>query len=143
RAVVDLQLFGPSLLRGRKKTRILEEYTRGLAIEDLPVPFRAVAADLVSAREVVMKSGPLARAMDAATAVPTIFPPIAIGPQRLVDGWMIDPVPADLARIEGASRVIAVNPSAADRSAPVILGRRRARGLAGHVRKFFDLGARL
>ena len=144
RLVIDLRLLGPSLLRGRKKTAMLSSYTLGRNLEDLPIPFHAVTADLRSAREAVLSKGPLDQVIDAATAVPTVFPPIAIGAQRLVDGWMLNPLPADVALAEGAFRIVAINPSAAEYGAGdrFELGGRE-RGIVANLVRRFDLGARL
>jgi len=144
RLVVDLRLFGPSLLRGRKKTSMLAAYALGRNLEDLPIPFHAVTADLRSARETVLSRGPLAQAIDAATAVPTVFPPIAIGAQRLVDGWMVNPLPADVALAEGAFRIVAINPSAAEYGAGARIEHgARSRSIVARLARSFDLGARL
>lgn len=80
--------------------------------DDLPTPFRAVAADLRTSEVVVVDSGPLARAMRATMAIPGVFTPVATGDRLLVDGGTLDNVPADVVRAAGASVVIAVNVAA-------------------------------
>jgi NTE family protein len=91
----------------------------------------------------VLSTGPLSRAIDAATAVPTIFPPVAVGAKRLVDGWMVNPLPADVAIAEGATRIIAIDPSAAERGAGIGANGRRPRGILARIAKTFDVGARV
>ncbi len=77
--------------------------------DELPTPFRAVAVDLLSATSVVMDRGPLATAMRATMSLPLIFPPVERDGRMLVDGGMMNNVPADVVRAMGARRVIAVN----------------------------------
>ena len=89
--------------------RIAAAYYDLAHFDDLPTPFRAVAVDLVSAREVVLDQGSLAEAMRATMSLPLIFPPVEIGGRVLVDGGAMNNVPADVVRALGADRVVAVN----------------------------------
>jgi NTE family protein len=79
------------------------------SFDELPTPFRAVAVDLLSATPVIMDRGSLATAMRATMSLPLIFPPVERDGRLLVDGGMMDNVPADVVRAMGARRVIAVN----------------------------------
>jgi NTE family protein len=116
RLLLDFGVPSGSLLRGRKKRTLLQrEMGRG-DITELPVPFWTVAADLVTGSEAVLSSGPLWQALDATTAIPTIFPPVAVGERILIDGWVINPFPADVLRREGADVVIGIEPCAANGS---------------------------
>jgi NTE family protein len=118
RRVLDLGLRSGSVFKGEKKRRLLEAETAGIDIETLPVPFATITADLTHAREHVIDRGPLAVALDATSAIPTLFPPVAVGDLRLVDGWITNPLPVDVARRLGADRVIAVDPCV-DAEAPL------------------------
>jgi NTE family protein len=77
--------------------------------DELPTPFRAVAVDLLSATPVVMDRGSLATAMRATMSLPLVFPPVERDGRMLVDGGMMNNVPADVVRAMGARQVIAVN----------------------------------
>ena len=77
--------------------------------DDLPTPFRAVAVDLVTASQVILDHGSLARAMRATMSLPLIFPPVEMDGRVLVDGGAMNNVPADVVRAMGADRVVAVN----------------------------------
>jgi NTE family protein len=77
-------------------------------IEDLRVPLAIVAADILTRREVVFRRGLLWPATLASIAIPGVLPAQAIGPYRLVDGSILNPVPADVAAEMGADVVIAV-----------------------------------
>jgi NTE family protein len=72
----------------------------------LPIPYRAVATDLETGREVVLKSGNLARAIRASMAVPGAFDPVEIDDKLLVDGGLANNVPVSVARAMGADVVI-------------------------------------
>ena len=75
----------------------------------LPIPFRAVAADIVTGQSVILGAGDLVDAVRASMSVPGAFQPIRIGDHLLVDGGVVDNVPIDVARAMGAERLIAVD----------------------------------
>jgi len=75
----------------------------------LPLPFRAVAADIGNGEMVVLRRGELARAMRASMAVPGVFSPVELDGRLLVDGGVVDNLPVDQARAMGADIVIAVD----------------------------------
>ncbi|MEZ0472481.1 patatin-like phospholipase family protein [Luteimonas salinilitoris] len=74
--------------------------------DDLPIPFRAVATDIVTGDKVVFERGDLAMAIRASMSVPAVFAPVRIDGQLLVDGGIVDNVPIDEARKLGAERLI-------------------------------------
>ncbi len=76
--------------------------------DDLPIPFRAVATDMVSGDMVVLGSGDLSVAMRASMAVPGAFSPVVMGDQVLSDGGMVRNLPVDIVRELCADVVIAV-----------------------------------
>lgn len=77
-------------------------------IEDLELPLAVVAADLLHARELILDRGLLWKAVLASTSLPGIYPPVWIGEYCLVDGGVLNPVPATLTRALGADTVLAV-----------------------------------
>ncbi len=72
----------------------------------MPIPFRAVAADLQTGDPVVLRHGDLAEAVRASFAIPLVFQPIVIDGHVLVDGGVAENAPVGVARQEGATRVI-------------------------------------
>jgi NTE family protein len=84
-------------------------------IEDLAKRFAAVAVDLATGEEVVIRSGEVSEAIRASCAIPGVFPPRQSDGRWLADGALADPVPVDVARDLGASFVIAINSLFADR----------------------------
>jgi NTE family protein len=77
--------------------------------DKLPIPYRAVATDLVNGKAVVFKSGELANVMRASMAVPGAVAPAEFDGMMLVDGMLTSNLPVDAARAMGADVVIAVN----------------------------------
>jgi predicted acylesterase/phospholipase RssA len=74
--------------------------------DSLPIPFRAVAADLGDRSVVVLRSGDLAQAVRASFAIPLVFAPEPIGGRILGDGGLVANIPIAVARSAGAERVI-------------------------------------
>jgi len=78
--------------------------------EDLPIPFAAVACDLETGKEVLLKdTGDLAAAIRASCAIPGVFVPVEIEGRRLIDGGVVSNVPTKAVKKLGAEIVIAVD----------------------------------
>lgn len=78
-------------------------------IEDLDLPFAAVATDLMRGREVWLQRGPLWEAVRASMAVPGVLTPVAYRDSWLVDGGLVNPVPVSVCRALGADITIGVD----------------------------------
>ncbi|CAM3974099.1 patatin-like phospholipase family protein [Flavobacterium antarcticum] len=74
--------------------------------DKLPIPFRAVATDIVNGRVVVLKSGSLAIAMRASMSLPGVFSPVPFKETLLVDGAILNNFPVDVAKDMGADFII-------------------------------------
>lgn len=77
--------------------------------DDLRIPFRAVATDLVSGKSVVLDRGDLTQALRASVSVPLLFSPVPRDSARLLDGGLVSNIPVDAARKWGADIVVAVD----------------------------------
>jgi len=77
-------------------------------IENLNIPFAAVATDLLTGEEVILQSGSLVKAIRASISLPFLFSPVKINGQLLVDGAVTNPLPINVAREMGGKFVIAV-----------------------------------
>jgi len=98
-----------SLVAGRKVTRLLrQEFGEG-AIEDLPLPFYAVSANLTTGRGSVHRSGDLWRWLRASVAIPGVLPPVFHQGEVHVDGGAINNMPVDVMRASHAGVVIGVD----------------------------------
>lgn len=102
------------LINTSKLARLVDRLTGGRSIEELPIPFRAVAVDITRGQEVVLDHGPVSRAVQASSAIPGIFEPVRWEGLLLVDGGLLANVPTHVARAMGANVVAAVD-LAADR----------------------------
>ncbi|MDX2480789.1 MAG: patatin-like phospholipase family protein, partial [Desulfuromusa sp.] len=78
-------------------------------IEDTRIPFATVALDLISGKEMVLKSGSMLEAIAATCALPGILPPVEYNGMKLVDGGWVNAIPVGPAKELGADIVIAVD----------------------------------
>lgn len=96
--LVDRTLPLLALARSRGVTIAVQEILGATRIEDLPVPFFCVAADLSRAVPHLFDRGPLWRAVRGSSAIPGVFAPILVGGSVIVDGGVMNNFPVDLAR---------------------------------------------
>ena len=108
-ALVDPVLPRTGLIDGRRVEDLVRAHVREPRIEDLPIPFAAVATDLTTATEVVIDRGDIAEAVRASVSVPGLFTPVRSDARTLVDGGLLNPVPVSVTRAMGADWVIAVD----------------------------------
>ena len=105
--------FDPSsssgLLKGDKMTKFLDNLLGKINIENLGMPFRAIATDIMTGEPIIIDKGNLALAIRASSSVPIVFKPVKVNDRFLVDGGLSISVPVDVARYMGADVVIAVN----------------------------------
>ncbi len=87
-------------------------FTQGKSFSELKTCFAVVTVDIDSGEEVVLREGPVARAVAAGIAIPGIHYPVEHRGRFLIDGGLINRVPADVAFSLGADVVLAVNVSA-------------------------------
>lgn len=109
RLLVDPVVGGGGLFRGERLVEAMREVVGDPPIESLPVPFVAVAVDLMRQREVWLRSGPLWTAIRASFAIPGLFTPAVVHGRELVDGGLLAPLPIAATRLSDAHRLIAVD----------------------------------
>jgi NTE family protein len=97
------------IIDGDKIADFLREYVHSDCIEELPLPFKAVATELDSGKEVVLETGDVIDAVRASISVPGMFTPVRLNERVLVDGGLVNPVPVSVVRAMGADIVIAVD----------------------------------
>lgn len=108
------EVYAPrGFVQGQNMLRILRETTGNLdafqSFDQLAIPYRSVATDIVELEEVVIDQGQLVDAMMASMSVPGALPPYELDGRMLVDGGVINNMPVDVARNMGADVVIAVD----------------------------------
>lgn len=97
------------IVNSDKLEKTLNESLRKTSFEELPTPFRAVAVDIASGEEVVLRSGSVARAVRASCSIPGIFEPTELEGRLLVDGGLVNDVPTDVVKDMGADFVMGVD----------------------------------
>jgi NTE family protein len=101
--------FGSGVLKGDRLMEFFRTNVPDRPIEDLAVPFAAVATSLQTGAEVWLRSGSTFDAVRSSIALPGVFAPARWQGTLLVDGGLVNPIPVSLARAMGADVVIAVD----------------------------------
>jgi NTE family protein len=91
--LLDPSLSAPGAIRAEKIFAIVRELIGSTLIEDLPLPYTAVATDLLARKEVWFQRGALEVAIRASVAIPTIITPVMLNGRLLADGGLVNPVP--------------------------------------------------
>lgn len=97
-----------SLVSEKDVKEVFEGLYGDKTFNDVKIPFAAVAVDLYTGKEVIIRSGYIKDAVRASSAIPGMFPPVEIGPYLLVDGGVLGTVPVFATKILGADFIIAV-----------------------------------
>lgn len=106
---MDVTLPRAGLIEGDRLTNYLRDRMTDLSIEELPIPFAAVATELNTGREVWLDRGSLMNAIRASVSMPGVLTPYRHEGRWMVDGGLVNPIPVNLCRHLGAELVIAVN----------------------------------
>ena len=101
-------LFRPGMLDEENFQEMIDFFIPDIQVQDTPIPFRAVAVDLVGGKPVVFSNGSLREAVMASCAVPGAVSPHPSNGMLLADGGILYMVPTSIAREEGADVVVAV-----------------------------------
>jgi NTE family protein len=114
--VVDLTLSTSGFIKGEYLQNFINSSVGNRPIQNLKIPFGAVATNKDTGATAVFRSGNTGQAVRASASVPNIFQPVKIGSSYYVDGGLTQPVPVSAARAMGATFVIAVDISAKPKS---------------------------
>lgn len=107
--LMDFSVGKAGAIRAERILTVVDDMLGGIAIEDLPIPFTAVATDLLENREVLFQSGPATLALRASVAIPGVITPVMIDGKLLADGGMVNPVPISPLASANAKQIIAVD----------------------------------
>ena len=107
--LMDLAISGSYLVKGEKVISALKEIVPDINIEDLEIPFKAVATDLYTGQEVVFEKGKLFEAVRASISIPSLFRPVKRGMQVLIDGGIANPIPLNRVQRNGHDILVAFN----------------------------------
>ena len=107
--LLDPAFTGPGVFWGQRVMERVAAILDGARIEELPIPFTAVATDLTHSREVWFQRGSVVTAMRASIGIPSVFTPVVVGGRLLADGGLLNPVPVDALMGAPADRTVAVS----------------------------------
>lgn len=113
--MVDLSISLNSLVKGERVIQELEKVVPDQLIQCLNIPCTIVAADLISADEVVFRSGSLFSAIRASMSIPLFFQPVQRGHKLLIDGGTLNPLPLNRVKRTKGDILVAMNISGKDR----------------------------
>lgn len=97
-ALLDYTFPAVSLMTGRRITNLIDNESAGINIEDLWLPYFAVATNLTSSESVVHTRGKVADAIRASVSIPGVLPPVSRAGDLLVDGGVLNNMPIDVMR---------------------------------------------
>ena len=105
--LIDISISKNHLVKGDKVIGAIKEIVPDIDIEDLNIPYRAIAADLYTGEEVVFDRGPLFEAVRASISIPSLFRPVKYGFRTLIDGGVVNTMPIDRAVRSGNDILVA------------------------------------
>lgn len=108
--------FRLGAIRGERVFGRIHEMVGDINIEDLPIPFTAVATDLTNHQEIWFQEGCLHQAMRASAAIPSLFTPVIQGRRVLVDGGLLNPLPIVPVVSSHCDLIVAVNLNATNQN---------------------------
>ncbi|TCJ06097.1 patatin-like phospholipase family protein [Cytobacillus praedii] len=108
---LDFTIPRMGFIAGTKVKELIRIFTHGKMLEQLDIPVRVVATDLMTGEKVIFDKGPIADAVRASISIPGIFVPEKLNGRLLVDGAVVDRVPVSVVKDMGADIVIAIDVS--------------------------------
>ena len=107
--LIDFSLSINHLVKGDRIIEAIMEFVPDVAIEDLPIPYCAVATDLTSGREVVFSKGSLFEAIRASISLPTFYKPVERDGMVLIDGGVLNPIPLNRVKRQKGDILVGVD----------------------------------
>lgn len=106
---MDFTLTTNGLLKGERVFDKMKTFIPDMNIEDMPIPFAAIATDILHEKEVVFTKGSFYEAARASVAIPAIFTPVKYANTILVDGGILNPIPIEHVLRKNGDMLIVVN----------------------------------
>ncbi|MBN2522854.1 MAG: patatin-like phospholipase family protein [Bacteroidales bacterium] len=110
--LTDFSISKKGLVKGKKVIDNIKKIVPERNIEDLSVPFCAVATDIINGTETLFTEGNLFEAIRASISIPTVFQPLKIGNRYFVDGGLTNPIPVNRVRRYDGDLLVVVNVNA-------------------------------
>ncbi len=106
-SLMDFTITSHGLLKGERVFEKLKAFIPDMNIEDMKVPFTAIATDILNEKEVIFDRGSFYKAIRASVSIPAVFIPVNYNGSILVDGGLLYPVPLEFVKpAEGAITVV-------------------------------------
>ena len=102
------------LVKGNRIIEAIMDFVPDIAIEELPIPYCAVATDLKAGREVVIDKGSLFEAIRASISLPSFYEPVQRDGMILIDGGVINPIPLNRVKRNDGDILVGVDVSGHD-----------------------------
>ena len=112
--LTDFSLSLNHLVKGTRIIKAIMEFVPDVRIEDLPIPYCAVATDWISGREVVIDTGSLVEAIRASISLPTFYEPVRRDGMILIDGGVVNPIPMNRVQRHEGDLLVGVDVSGHD-----------------------------
>lgn len=113
--LMDFSLSANHLVKGDKVIEAMKEIVPEVNIEDLRIPYVAIASDLFTGEEVVFDKGELFRAIRASISIPSLFRPVKYGLRTLIDGGIVNTMPLNRVARNGHDLLVGFNVNDIDR----------------------------
>ena len=107
--LMDFTFSKNGLIKGEKVFKTMQNFIPDKKIEDLKIPFVAVATDILNEKEIIFDKGSVYEAMRASTAIPTVFKPVNKAGSILVDGGVLNPLPLNRVKRNENDLLVAVD----------------------------------
>lgn len=107
--LLDPSIRAPGIIRAEKVLSKVADLLDGAVIDQLPIPFTAVATDLLTGKEVWFQHGPASAAIRASFALPSFIAPVVLNGRLLADGGLVNPVPVGATAAASADLIVAVS----------------------------------
>ncbi len=105
--LMDISISRNHLVKGDKIIEALQEIVPDMNIEDLEIPYKAIATDLFTGEEVIFDKGDLFSAIRASISIPSLFRPVKMGMRTLIDGGIANTMPLNRVERSGHDLLVA------------------------------------
>ena len=112
--LIDFSLSFNHIVKGTRIIEAIMEFVPDVKIEDLPIPYCAVATDLRAGREVMFRKGSLFKAIRASISLPSFYEPVMLNDMILIDGGIINPLPLNRVKRQTGDILVGVDVSGHD-----------------------------
>ena len=112
--LIDFSLSLNHIVKGTRIIEAIMEFVPDVNIEDLPIPYCAVATDLKAGCEVMFRKGSLFKAIRASISLPSFYEPVTLNEMILIDGGIINPLPLNRVKRQSGDILVGVDVSGHD-----------------------------